>query len=268
MLQTHTRPLIKSPPARAHDAHAEQGKHDPAQVDAADNEAAAGAVCYLLLRGSVVALLLLIPFTYEPAAAASGTTGAGCWRRLFRARWRRGAAAAGAARVQHTSATCCIKQGPCCCRRGHVLLRKVLTSLVLIRVPRPLLADGHGCCLSLLLGIWRSKHSLVVVLDQDAQHEHEKGPKQGRPRTERASCNSEPTQHLSISTWSPAAWPDESVEDWEITATAGLTPLRNAPATLHIVRLLLLLLLRYLRTPAAAGGWANATKSLLYTGTT
>lgn len=206
MLQTHARLPIKSPPPRAHDAHAEQGKHDPAQVDAANNEAAARALFYLLLRGRVVALLLLIPFTYEPAAAtaaaASGTTGAGCWRRHCWTRWRR-AAAAGTARVQRTVATCCIKQGPCCChRRGHVLLRRVLAGF---RQPLscfglPLLADGHGCCLSLLLHMWCSRHSLVVVLDQDAQHEHEKGPKQGRPRTERASCvrANAASQHLHV----------------------------------------------------------------------
>jgi hypothetical protein len=58
-------------------------------------------------------------------------------------------------------------------------------------------------------------------------------------------------------------WPGDRAE---IKASAGL---RNTPAGLHMVPLLLLLsLLRYLGPPAAAGGWANATKNLLFTGTT
>lgn len=51
-----------------HDAYTEEGKHHPAQVDASDNEAAAGALFYLLLCGRMVTLLLLIPLSNEPAA--------------------------------------------------------------------------------------------------------------------------------------------------------------------------------------------------------
>jgi hypothetical protein len=59
-----TRQLPPTP--SAHDAYTDQGKHNPAQIDPSNNEAALRAILDLILCWRMVPLLLLVPFTNEP----------------------------------------------------------------------------------------------------------------------------------------------------------------------------------------------------------